>query len=292
MPDSAVLPTPQPAQNSFAGRFLHHPAAFVGVVIVAALCLLAIFAPLVTRVPPGALDMSNRLAFPSMGALMGTDSYGRDVFTRLAYGGQITLLVAVGSVALGTIIGVFAGLLAGYFGGRLDAVLMRIIEILLSFPSLILALGIMAIVGPGVTSVILAVGITSAPMIARVVRSTVLSLKELAFVEAAVALGGTHYRIILRHLLPNVAGAVAILSALNLGSAILVESSLSFLGLGPGPDVPSWGSMISDGTKYLRRNPWPAIFPGMAITLTILGFNLVGDGLRDLLDPRIQKLIK
>jgi len=291
MSEAGTATESRPGKSGFR-RFIQHRGALVGLLLVAVAVGLAVLAPLISSGDPAAIDMTRRFLFPGPDALMGTDNYGRDVFTRLAYGGRVTLLVGLGAVALGCLMGVTLGLVSGYFGGWIDALLMRITDILLSFPSLILALGIMAIVGPGVMSVILAVGITSTPMIARVVRSATLALREVAFIDAARALGAGNTRILYKHLLPNVLGAVAILAALNVGSAILIESSLSFLGLGPGPDVPSWGSMIAEGAAYLRRNPWMTIFPGVAITLTILGFNLLGDGLRDLLDPRLRQFIK
>ena len=276
----------------FLGRLLRHRAALVGLVLVSITVVLAVFAPLLAPAGPSNIDMINRFAAPGADALMGTDNYGRDVFSRLAYGARVTLLVGVGAVGLGCMIGVIVGLISGYFGGWLDTLLMRVIDIMLSFPSLILALGIMAIIGPGILSVIIAVGISSAPEIARVVRSATLSLREVEFVDAARCIGTSHARILRVHLLPNVSSAIIILAAMNVGSAILVESSLSFLGLGPGPDVPTWGSMVAEGTSYLARSPWMSVFPGLAITLTILGFNLLGDGLRDLLDPRLKAYLK
>lgn len=272
--------------------YTRHRGAVLGFCIVSLVLLAALAAPLVSERAPDAVDMTNRYLPPGGEYLLGTDNYGRDIFSRLMHGARISLIVGLGAVAMGASIGVLLGLISSYFGGPVDLLIMRVVDVLLSFPTLILALGIMAIIGPGITSVILAVGIATAPVIARIVRAAGLALREQDFITAAKGLGASDQRIVRKHLFPNILGAVVILATLNIGSAILVESSLSFLGLGPGPDVPTWGSMIAEGRAYLRRSPWMSIFPGIAITLSILGFNLLGDGLRDILDPRITKILK
>lgn len=286
---AASLPAKALASLRLVAR---HPGALTGLSLVTVVVFAAIFAPGLATVSPNVIDMGSRFEAPGSEHLLGTDNYGRDVLSRLVFGARVSLTVGLGASVFGGILGVLIGLTSAYFRGTVELVLMRLVDILLSFPSLILALGIMAITGPGISSVIIAVGIASTPVIARVVRAASLTIREQDYVLGAKGLGASDIRIISRHLLPNVLGAIIILGTLNLGSAILVESSLSFLGLGPGPDVPTWGSMIAEGRAYLRRSPWMSIFPGVAITTAILGFNLLGDGLRDLLDPRIKELLK
>ncbi len=235
------------------------------------------------------LSTNEILKAPSGAHYFGTDNYGRDVFSRVVYGAWISLQVSVIAVAIGTVVGTLIGVLSGFFGGHVDMVLQRIVDAVLSFPGLILALALVGLVGPSVKNVAIAIGITTFPSLSRIVRAPVLSIKEQAFVEAARNIGASNPRIMVRHILPNIMAVIIVIATARFGSAILVESSLSFLGLGPPPPTPTWGSMLSGDAIYIMQTAWwLAVFPGLAITLVVLGFNLFGDSLRDVLDPRLR----
>jgi peptide/nickel transport system permease protein len=259
--------------------------------VAAGLVLVAVFANVLSPDDPLAGSLRDRLVPPITDREfpLGTDPLGRDMLSRLMYGARISLLVGVSAVAIGMVVGSLLGLIAGYIGGWPDAVLMRVADAQLSLPSFILALTIMAALGSGLFNVILALSIGSWVRYARVVRSMVLPLRETEYVLAAETIGCAPRRVMLRHVLPNVVTPVIILATLGLGTTIIAESSLSFLGLGVDPESPSWGSMLSEGRAYLDSAWWVAAFPGVAITITVLAVNLIGDALRDQLDPRTMR---
>lgn len=262
--------------------------AMTGLGIMIVLALLAILAPQISPYDPYKVDLLRQLEVPSKSHLLGTDLYGRDILSRIFWGGRITLVVGLISVAIASSVGIVLGLISGYYGGLVDSVIMRFIDILLSFPRILLALTIVGMLGPGLLNVMLAVGIASITGYARLVRGTVLSAKEQIYVEAAKVVGCQDMRILFRHLLPNVVGPVIVLATLDVASAILAASSLSFLGLGVQPPTAEWGYMLNEGRNYLRSAPWITFFPGMAIMSSVLSINMLGDGLRDALDPRLK----
>jgi peptide/nickel transport system permease protein len=269
-------------------RLLRNHIAMVGLAIVLVVTAMALFAPWLTPHDPTNIDLRNRLQAPSTTHWLGTDENGRDILARLMYGARISLLVGLGTVALRALIGITVGLAAGYYGGRVDALLMRITDVFIAFPSLLLALAIIAIWGTGLEKVVLALSIAGWPQFARLVRGEVLSLKERAFVEAGRALGMRSLRLVVRHVLPNALPIIIVYASLNISAPIIAEAALSFLGLGiQSPDI-SWGTMLSSAQRFMRTAWWLATMPGLAITLTVIGFNLFGDGLRDALDPRMR----
>ncbi|HEY6235007.1 MAG TPA: ABC transporter permease [Candidatus Elarobacter sp.] len=272
-------------------KLARDPAAVIGAVIVAIVVVCAVFAPLIARADPNAQDLTSTLVPPMWIAggvhahPLGTDNLGRDVLTRIIWGARVSAIVGISVVIIGGTIGVTAGLLAGYRRGWVDAVIARITDVQLAFPLVLLAVAIVAVVGPGLWTVIAAIGLTSWVQYVRVVRAETLSLREREFVLAANAAGATSTRVIGRHLLPNVASAAIVLGTFEIARAIVLESSLSFLGLGVPPTTPSWGGMLADGRQYLDTAWWTALFPGLAIMIAVMGVNLLGDGLRDALDP-------
>jgi len=259
-----------------------------GGVIVAVCVAIALLAPLLAPYGPEETHPNWKLFAPNEYFLFGTDEFGRDILSRIMYGAQISLEVGLISVAVALIIGASAGLIAGFFGGWLDGLIMRCMDVLFAFPAILLAIGIMAVLGTGIVNAMLAIGIVYAPSFARLMRASVLSLKEMEFVQAARVLGLNEMRILQQHVVPNVLSPLIVQISFSLSTAILTEAALSFLGLGTPPSVPSWGSMLSASRRYVELDPWPAIFPGLAIMLLVLGFNLFGDGLRDVLDPRLR----
>lgn len=269
-------------------RLLHDRAAVIGLVIIALLALVAAAAPLLAPHDPTAIDPARRLAGPSSEFWLGTDNLGRDIFSRLVYGSRLSMGTAVLATLAIVSIGVPIGAISGYVGGLLDDVIMRVVDVLLAFPSLILALAIVGVMGPGMTSVMAGLVAVWWVAYARIVRGLVLSLRERQFIEAAKAIGASDGRIIFLHVLPNVVGPVVVLATLELGTLLLAISGLSFLGLGTQPPTPEWGSMLNDGRRFLISAPQLMIYPGAAISLAVLGFNLLGDGLRDVLDPRLK----
>jgi peptide/nickel transport system permease protein len=265
-----------------------NPIGALGALIVLSLVAVAVLAPWVAPYDPTDQG-AKRFLSPSTEHPMGTDSLGRDVASRLIYGTRVSLYVGLISVSIALVLGTSIGVLSGYFGGRVDSLLMRLVDMMLAFPGLVLALLIAGLLGPSLTNTMIAVGIINTPTYARVARGSLLALLSEPYIEAARSMGGTDSHIIRRHLLPNMMVPLIVLITVSLSTAILAESSLSFLGLGVQPPDPSWGGMLSNGRPFMEIAPWVAIFPGMAIALAVLGFNLLGDGLRDVLDPRLKE---
>lgn len=269
-------------------QFRRSHVGLVGLVLVCGFLLLTAAAPLLAPYDPLTPDFAEVLAPPSRAHPFGTDDIGRDVLSRILYGSRVSLQAGLFTVAIGLALGLPLGLAAGYLGGRIDGVIMRGIEVVLAFPTLVLALGITAVLGPKLVHALFAIGIVFVPHFARLIRGQVLSVKENDYVTAARALGGTDARLVGWHILPNCLAPILVQSSFSIAFGILIEAALSFLGLGTQPPTPSWGIMLSMGRGYLEQAPWLGAFPGLAIFLTVLGFNLLGDGLRDALDPRLK----
>ncbi len=270
-------------------RFLRNKLAVAGLVIVVLLVLTAVFAPQLAPTDPFDQNLRARRAPPGAEFLLGGDEFGRDILSRLIHGARVSLLISLMSVGFGLVVGSVLGMIAGFRGGLVDTLIMRAMDMLLSFPYLLLAILIVSVLGPGVTNTILAIGIWSTPAFARVARGAVASMRDRDFVQAARSLGARDARVLFGHLLPNTIATLVVYGALNLAYAVLMESALSFLGLGVQPPAPSWGGMIANGRDYITTAPHIATIPGVAIALTVLGFNLLGDGLRDALDPRMAE---
>jgi peptide/nickel transport system permease protein len=271
------------------GRVWRSKSAVIGIVIIVALTAGAIFAPVLARFDPEEMQMASRLHGPSGDHWLGTDEFGRDMYSRILYGARISLTVAFAAVSISTVIGVTIGLISGYFGGVVDLLVQRIVDIFLAFPVLLLSIALVAALGPNPRNVILAIGLVNWTTYTRVVRADVLTMKEREFVEAARVIGVSDWRIMVHHILPNVLSPLIVLATLGLGYAIVAEAALSFLGLGVQPPRPSWGWTVSFGTRFLRDAPHLSTFAGLAIMIAVLGFNLLGDGLRDLLDPQSRQ---
>ena len=269
-------------------RFRRNRLALMGLVIVTLLACAAVFAPHLAPADPAKQALQDKRMPPGAKYRLGADEFGRDIVSRLIYGSRVALQVGVVSVLIALALGVALGTVAGYAGGAVDEVLMRSLDVLLAFPYLLLAIAIVSALGPGLQNTILAVGVWATPGFARVIRGSVLSIKEQEYVQAARAIGAGTARIVLRHVLPNCISIVIVYSALYMASAILLEAALSFLGLGVQPPTPSWGLMVSTGRDFITIAPHIATLPGLAIAVTVLGFNLLGDGLRDALDPKMQ----
>ena len=266
--------------------------AVFGLVILVVLGLVAVFADFIAPYTINEVNIANRLAPPSADFLFGTDDLGRDIFSRVVIASRVSLQVGFISVGLAMIVGVPIGLIAGYYGKLTDSILMRMMDVLFSFPAILLAIAILAALGAGITNAMIAIGIVYTPIFARITRGSVLSVKESVFVTAARSLGSTDARIIRTHILPNVLAPIIVQTSLSLAFAILAEAALSFLGLGVQPPNPAWGRMLADGRGFFRDAPWMAIFPGLAILLTVMAFNFLGDGLRDALDPQQRSVIE
>jgi peptide/nickel transport system permease protein len=265
---------------------LRNGLVVAGLVIVVLMVLTALLAPLLAPRDPIGQDIANRLAPPSGQWPFGTDRFGRDIFSRVIYGSRISLWVSLASVSVAIFVGSILGLISGYLGGWVDNLISRVMDVFFSFPGLFLAIAIAAILGPSLNNAIWAIAVVYAPFFSRVVRGPVLAERGKEYVEAARVIGGSAPRIIGQHVLPNVLSPVIIQGSVVISQAILIEASLSYLGLGTQPPDPSWGTMLNEGRTFLELAPWMSIFPGLAIMLAVLGFNLVGDGLRDVLDPK------
>ncbi len=285
--DAGIPQEKSPLQLAMA-RFSHNRIALFGLIVLLLLILSAVFADQITTYDPIKRDVRNRLQAPSSEHWLGTDALGRDIFTRIIYGGRLSLWIGIASVGLSIVTGVPLGLISGYSGGIIDSIIMRIMDLILAFPGIIFAIWLVSMLGPGVNQVILAIAFWSLPTYSRVIRGSVLSIKQVDFVLASRALGGNYWTILFRHILPNVVAPIIIISSLSISSAILSGASLSFLGLGAQPPNPEWGALLSDGRPYIRTAWWLTIFPGLMLTIVVLSSNLFGDGLRDALDPRAE----
>jgi peptide/nickel transport system permease protein len=287
-----ALPRPEAPARRAAPRWLtlltRRKTTLVGAVIMAVMLAVGLLAPVIGG-DPGHMDVAGRLKGPSRAHWFGTDDVGRDVWSRVVYGARLSLLVGVAVVALSFLVGVVCGLVAGYYR-RLDNVVMRVMDGLMAFPAIVLAIALMAALGPSVVNVIVAIGVVYSPRVARVVRGSVLVIRETTYVEAARALGVSDLVLLTRHVLPNCMSPVIVQGSFVFAAAVLTEAALSFLGVGVPPYVPSWGVILAEGRLYIQQAPWLVLYPGVAIMLTIFGLNLFGDGLRDLLDPKIRGL--
>ncbi|MEH7009315.1 nickel transporter permease [Neobacillus niacini] len=265
-------------------------SVLIGGIFILIVVICAIFAPIISTHDPYEMNMSDRLLTPMEdGHILGTDQYGRDLFTRIIYGARVSLEVGLVSVVLAMIIGVTLGLISGYYGGWIDTVIMRIVDIFLSFPVLLLAIALVAALGPGIENVILALGFVYWTNYARIVRANVLAIKEEEYIQAAKTIGSNDFRIIFYNILPNCLAPIVVVATLGLGTAIVSEATLSFLGLGIQPPESSWGWTLAFGMKFIREAPHLSIYPGLAIMFTVLGFNLLGDGIRDLTDSKLKR---
>lgn len=274
----------------FIRLFTQNRAALVGSTLVAAFLMLALVGAVATPHDPNAPILGARLQRPSLSHPMGTDELGRDIFSRIAVGARYSLFIGVSAVAVAFLIGVAGGIVAGYRGGWWDIGLMRLVDVLLTLPTIVLAIAIVSVLGAGISSVVIAVGITSIPTFARLARAVVLTLREQDFIAAARVIGAGDLRIMARHLLPNALAPLIVQVSLGIGAAILTAAALGFLGLGVQPPAPEWGAMLSRGRTFISSAPHMVFFPGLAIALVVLGLNLFGDGLRDALDPRMRDI--
>lgn len=270
-------------------RFLRNPTGLIGLAVIAVMVILSLLAGVIAPEGYDVQDISQKFLLPCKEHLCGTDNLGRDVFVRLLYGGRTSLIIGVTSTAFATVFGTTIGALAGFYGGKVDNILMRLMDILNSIPSILLAIAISAVMGGGLFNAILAIGISSVPSFARMMRGPILSAKGQQYVEAARSTDATDIRIIFKYILPNVSSQLIVEITMILANAILTAASLSFLGLGVTPPTPEWGSMISNGRQYIMKYPYLVTFPGLCIAAIVLALNLVGDGLRDALDPRLKQ---
>ncbi len=288
LPEPAVATTIRTPIGEFWRRFRRQRVALIAGLIILLIILAAVFAPFVAPFEPATPDYDNILEGSSALHWLGTDAYGRDVLSRIIWGGRVSLMVGFLSVALGAGVGVAIGLISGFFGGWVDGVLMRLMDVLLAFPGIILAIGVVALLGPGIDNVIYAIAVFSVPVFSRLVRGSTLALKQTLYVQAARSIGVKAPLLMLRHILPGAMPGVIVYASLRLGTSILTAASLSFIGLGARPPSAEWGAMLSDGRSYLGVADHLTIFPGLAIFVIVLAFNLFGDGLRDALDQKLR----
>jgi peptide/nickel transport system permease protein len=270
-------------------RMYANRLAMVGLFLIVFMLVLAVFAPMLAPADPIEMTLEDQFLPPSTNHWFGTDDFGRDILSRVIYGARLSLKVGLISVAIALIVGGVLGLISGFYGGWFDLITQRFMDVMLSFPDLILALAIMAILGPSLRNAMIAIGISGIPVYTRVMRGQVLSLREKEYVEAARAAGAGSSRLIFRHILPNTMSPLIVIATLGIAGSILAASGLSFIGMGAQPPTPEWGAMLASGREYLRHEWWIATFPGIFIALTVLGFNLLGDGLRDAFDPRAME---
>lgn len=290
--ETAKAPVPLPKRKAkgagLAKALIKNKMSLIGGSIVLIYIILAALAPVISPYDPYEIDLVNKLQAPSADHIMGTDDKGRDIFSRILYGSQLSLAVGFVSVFIGALFGIILGIVSGYYGGWVDTIIMRFIDVLLAFPGLLLALAIVSALGPSLINVMIAVGVFSVPTFARIVRGSTLSVKKMEYIDAIRVLGASDVKIIFVHILPNIMSPIIVQGTLRLATSILSVAGLSFLGMGAQPPTPEWGAMLSDGRDFLFTAPHIALFPGIAIALIVLGFNLFGDGLRDALDPRMK----
>ena len=271
---------------------LANKLAVVGLVVLTILIFVGIFGEAIAPYGVNDIDLENRLTGPSADHWFGTDNLGRDTFSRILIAARVSLQVGFIAVGFAVVVGVPIGLVAGYYRGSVDSILMRMMDVLFSFPAILLAIAILAVLGPGIGNAMIAIGLVYTPIFARITRGSVLVVSEEVYIRAARSLGAGDRRIIFRHILPNVMAPIIVQTTLSLAFAILSEAALSYLGLGVQPPNPAWGRMLADGQDYFQQNPWMGIFPGLAILVTVMAFNFVGDGLRDALDPKQKSVIE
>ncbi|MFJ5759987.1 ABC transporter permease [Neobacillus sp. NPDC093182] len=275
--------------KDFLSILTMNKAAMVGAIIILFYIVIALFAPLLAPYDPYEINLENKLIPPSIDHWMGTDDKGRDILSRILYGSRLSMGIGITAVIIGAFFGIIFGLIAGYYGKWIDSTIMRIMDILLAFPGILLALAIISALGPGLINVTIAVGAYSIPLFARIVRGSTLEVKRLEYIDAVRSLGANDLTIIFKHILPNILSPIIVQGTLRLATVILSAAGLSFLGLGAQPPSPEWGTMLSSGRDFLFSAPYIAIFPGLAISILVLGFNIFGDGLRDAFDPRMKK---
>lgn len=275
-------------KRAVARVLLSSTATTLGIVLIIVILLMAVLGPLLAPYQFDEMNLADKLSGPTAQYWLGTDQFGRDILTRLFYGAQVSLLVGAGGTAVAMLLGVLLGSTAGYYGRWLDEILMRLIDIVMAFPFIVLAIALAWVIGPGMNNLILVIGILRTPQFARLTRGSVLAIKQKDFVLAARSIGVRSPAILWRHILPNCISTILTYASLSIATAISTEAALSFLGLGIQPPRPSWGIMLAEGQRFMFDAPWIATFPGIAISLTILGYNLLGDGLRDALDPRLR----
>jgi ABC-type dipeptide/oligopeptide/nickel transport system permease subunit len=269
--------------------FLRNKAAVVGLILVVFISLGALFAPLIAPYDVREQDFQHRYMRPSWKHLLGTDDFGRDTFSRVVYAARVSLSVGVLSVLISTLLGILVGMFAGYLGGRLDALVVGLVDILMAFPTILLCLTILVMIGPGFWTLILSIGFSLFPRFIRIARGATLSVKQEKYVEAARLVGRNDFGIVFLHILPNISGPIIVIGTLWIATAIRIEAALSFLGFGVKPPMPTWGNMINAGMTFLAIDPWLVTVPGFAIMMTVIAFNMLGDGLRDISDPRLRQ---
>jgi len=270
-------------------RFVRNRTAVCGGFVLVLLAIVAVAAPYIAPYDPIEMHTADRLSAPSSSYPLGSDQFGRDILSRLVYGSRISLRVGFLSTAMALSLGLVLGLTAGYIGGWADTIISRMLDIMFAFPFMLLAVSIMAVLGPSEVNVIITIGVVYAPIFARICRGSTLSAREYEYIQAARLVGASDFRIVLRHIMPNIMAPIIVQATLSLATAIIAEAALSFLGVGTPPPAPSWGEMVSRGREFMELSPWGAIFPAVAIFATVLSFNLLGDGLRDALDPLMQR---
>ena len=270
-------------------RLFKNKAAVVGGIIILFFIFVSILGPCLVKTDPEELNFVNKLQPPSKEHWFGTDNFGRDIFSRIVHGAGLTLTVGFLSVVVGGVIGVIIGIISGYYGGWLDSVFMRVMDVLLAFPGILLALAIVSVLGGSLQNVIIAVGVFSVPAFARIVRGSTLQVKKLEYIDAVKSLGASDFRIIFRHILPNIMSPIIVQATMRIATAILTASGLAFLSLGAPPPTPEWGAMLNDGRTYMHNAGHMVLIPGIAIVIVVLAFNIFGDGLRDALDPKMKQ---
>lgn len=290
-PSTALKPPNPRLKNAKIAynKLKKNKAAMVGGFMILFFIIVAFIGPYFTPYEPQTQDLVNKLQPPSADHWFGTDHYGRDIFSRIIHGMSITLYIGFFSVAMGATVGVVLGMVSGYYGGKTDTVIMRVMDVLLAFPGILLALAIVSVLGPSLNNVIIAVAIFSVPVFARIVRGSTLSVRKLEYIDAMKALGASDFRILFKHILPNIASPIIVQATLSIATTVLTAAGLSFLGLGAQPPMPEWGAMLSDGRNYMYNAWHVAFFPGVTIVLVVLAFNIFGDGLRDALDPKMKE---